>query len=159
MIKLALKDWHQAHTQNLSGRIQSLKDRLATLDEKGGEDDLTESEISEMRGVTSDIHSLSRLHASIRWQQSRSQWLKEGDANTKYFHSVLASRWRGNAISSLQVGNTTVEGVAPIRHAVFSHFEAHFKAVIMERPGVESLMFKKLQLEEVSSLIKTFHDD
>ncbi|PNX62506.1 cysteine-rich receptor-like protein kinase, partial [Trifolium pratense] len=119
-IKIALKDWHKAHTQNLPSRIESLKDRLAVLDEKGGEEVLSESELAEFYGVSSDIHSLSRLNASICWQQSRSRWLKEGDANTKYFHSVLASRRRGNTISSLQVDNTVVEGVAPIRHAVAS---------------------------------------
>ncbi|CAJ2674496.1 unnamed protein product [Trifolium pratense] len=159
MIKLALKDWHATHTQNLPSRIESLKDRLAALDLKGGEDDLSESELAELHGVSSDIHSLSRLNASICWQQSRSRWLKEGDANTKYFHSILANRRRGNTISSLQVDNTMVEGVAPIRNAVVSHFAAHFKAVTMERPGVENLAFKRLQVAEVSSLIKPFSLD
>ncbi|MCH79399.1 cysteine-rich receptor-like protein kinase [Trifolium medium] len=155
-IKLTLKDWHATHTQNLPSRIESLKDRLAVLDAKGEEDDLSEFELAELRGVSSDIHSLSRLNASICWQQSRSRWLKEGDANTKYFHSVLANRRRGNTISSLQVDNTRVEGVVPIRNAVVSHFATHFKAVTMERPGVENLVFKRLQVAEVSSLIKPF---
>ncbi|GAU14707.1 hypothetical protein TSUD_203560 [Trifolium subterraneum] len=88
--------------------------------------------------------------------KSRSQWLKEGDANTKYFHSVLANCRRGNAISSLQVGGITVEGVAPIRHAVVSHFASHFKAVNVEQPGVDSLTFKRLPSAEASSLIKPF---
>ncbi|MCI57045.1 endonuclease/exonuclease/phosphatase family protein, partial [Trifolium medium] len=83
-------------------RIESLKDRLSALDQKGEEDDLSEAELLELHGVTSDIHSLSRMNTSICWQQSRSQWLKEGDVNTKFFHSVLASRRRGNAISSIQ---------------------------------------------------------
>ncbi|GAU45582.1 hypothetical protein TSUD_273820 [Trifolium subterraneum] len=156
MIKTALKDWHKTHTQNLPSRIESLQERLATLDEKGGEEDLTDLELAELHGVTSDIHTLSRLNASICWQQSRSRWLKEGDANTKYFHSVLASRRRGNAISSLQVGSTTVKGVAPIRNAVVSHFVSHFKAVIVDRSGVESLSFKRLHPAEVSSLILPF---
>ncbi|MCI81792.1 endonuclease/exonuclease/phosphatase family protein, partial [Trifolium medium] len=74
-----MKEWHNAHTQNLPGRIESLKKRLAVLDEKGGEGDISEAELVELHGVTSDLHSLSRLNASISWQQSRSRWLKEGD--------------------------------------------------------------------------------
>ncbi|GAU24838.1 hypothetical protein TSUD_157510 [Trifolium subterraneum] len=94
------------------------------------------------------------MNASICWKQSRSRWLKKGDANTKYFHFVLANRRRGNAISSLQVGGVTVEGVTPIRHAVVSHFASHFKAVNVKRLGVDSLTFKRLHLTEASSLIK-----
>ncbi|GAU32654.1 hypothetical protein TSUD_219040 [Trifolium subterraneum] len=92
MIKAAPKDCHTNHTQNFPSRIDALKVRQSCLDQKGEEDVLTEAELEEMHGVTSDIHSLTRLHASVCWQQSPSLWLKEGDANSKYFHSVLASR-------------------------------------------------------------------
>ncbi|MCI24996.1 endonuclease/exonuclease/phosphatase family protein, partial [Trifolium medium] len=115
MIKMALKDWHTTHTQNLHSRIESLKDRLSNLDQKGEEENLSEAELVELHGVTSDFHSLSRMQASICWQQSRLLWLKEGDANSKYFHSVLASRQWGNVISSIQVDGVTLEGVTPIR--------------------------------------------
>ncbi|MCI38078.1 endonuclease/exonuclease/phosphatase family protein, partial [Trifolium medium] len=79
---------------------------------------------------------------SICWQQSRSLWLKERDANSKYFHSVLASRRRRNAISSIQVDGDTLEGVTPIQQAVASHFVSHFKAIDMERPGWIILLSK-----------------
>ncbi|MCI21173.1 cysteine-rich receptor-like protein kinase, partial [Trifolium medium] len=89
-------------------------------------------------------------------QQSRSLWLKEGDANTKYFHSVMASRRRGNAISSIQVDGVTLEGVQPIRQAVFSHFASHFQASTVERHGVENLQFSSLTQAEGGSLTKPF---
>ncbi|CAJ2637549.1 unnamed protein product [Trifolium pratense] len=88
---------------------------LSALDEKGEEEDLFEEELAEFHGVSLDIHSLSRLHASISWQQSRALWLKEGDANSKYFHLVLASRRRRNTMSVIQVDGVTLEGVTPIR--------------------------------------------
>ncbi|CAJ2637850.1 unnamed protein product [Trifolium pratense] len=156
MIKASLKEWHKAHTQNLPGRIETLKGRLAALDEKGEEDDLSKEELVAFHGVSADIHSLSRLHASISWQQSRSLWLKEGDANSKYFHSVLAERRRRNVMSVIQVNGVNIEGVTPIRQAVLSYFESHFKASSVDRPGVDDLQFKRLNQVESVGLTKPF---
>ncbi|PNX64517.1 cysteine-rich receptor-like protein kinase, partial [Trifolium pratense] len=108
MIKEALREWHSSHAQNLPSRIDTLKVRLSALDDKGEDDELSEAELAEFHGVSHDILSLSKLHASISWQQARSLWLKEGDdANSKYFHSVLASRRRRNALSVIQVDGVT----------------------------------------------------
>jgi hypothetical protein len=75
---------------------------------------LLADEIEEMRGITHDIQSLSHVSTSISWQQSRILWLKDGDANSKYFHSIISSRRRRNAIVSLMVNGVLVEGVQPI---------------------------------------------
>jgi hypothetical protein len=158
LMKGALKEWHVAHSKNLPSRIDSLKARLSALDLKGKEDTLSEAEIEDLHGVTADIHSLSRLQASICWQQSRSMWLKEADANSKYFHSVMASRRRQNAISSIQVDDITLEGVSYIRQAVFTHFASHFKTSNVVRPGVDNLLFKTLLVFDRSSLIKPFFE-
>ncbi|CAJ2632912.1 unnamed protein product [Trifolium pratense] len=156
MIKVALKDWHTAHIQNLPSRIESLKERLSVLDQKGEEEDLSGVEVAELHGVTADIHSLSRLHTSISWQQSRSMWLKEGNANSKFLHSVLAGCRRRNAISVIQEGGVTVEGVSPIRQAVFSHFASHFKSFVVEKPGWTIFSLKGIISSIESLLIKFF---
>lgn len=65
LIKVALKEWHSAHSQNLPVKISSLKDRLAELDSKGEVEELSEDECVEMHGVSENIHSLSRLNNSI----------------------------------------------------------------------------------------------
>ncbi|PNX70836.1 cysteine-rich receptor-like protein kinase, partial [Trifolium pratense] len=158
LIKGALKEWHKTHVRNLPSRIDSLKDRVSVLDQKGEEEDLSVDEIAELHEATKDIFSLSRLHTSISWQQSRSLWLKEGDANSKYFHSVLAGRRRRNAISVIQVGGNTLEGVSPIRQAMFTHFAEHFRKINVERPGVDNLLFKRLNHFEGSSLTKPFSE-
>jgi hypothetical protein len=82
--------------------------------------------------------------------------LKDGDANSKYFHSVLSSRRRRNAIVLLMVNGSLVEGVHPIRQAVFSHFRDHFASSNINQPGVENLAFKNLSYVEGNGLIKPF---
>lgn len=153
LIKVALKEWHVNHTQNLRGKITSLKDRLAELDAKGEGELLSDVE---MRGIATDIQSLSRLYASICWQQSRVRWLSDGDANSKFFHSLMSSRRRHNALCSISVDGVVVEGVQPIRTAVYTHFADHFQAINVERPSVANLNFRSLSVSEGGILIKPF---
>jgi len=84
LIKMALKEWHATHSQNIPAKIDSLKDRLAALDGKGEIEELSTTECDELHDVSVNIHSLSRLNTSICWQQSRSGWLREDDASSKF---------------------------------------------------------------------------
>ncbi|MCI46441.1 endonuclease/exonuclease/phosphatase family protein, partial [Trifolium medium] len=68
----------------------------------------------------------------------------------------IASRRRGNTASSIQVDGVTLDGVQPIRQAVFSHFASHFKASTVDRPGVENHQFLRLTPLEGGSLTKHF---
>ncbi|MCI59174.1 cysteine-rich receptor-like protein kinase, partial [Trifolium medium] len=72
---------------------------------------------------------------------------------------VIASRRRGNAITSIQVDGVTTEGVQPILQVVFTHFASHFKARFVERPGVDNLQFRRLTPVEGGSLTKPFSVD
>jgi len=131
-------------------------ERISVLDGKGEVGLLSEDEIDELHGLTSDLHSLARVNPSICWQQSRLLWLKDGDANSKYFHSILVGRLRGNTLSFIMVDGVLVEGVQPIRADVFSHFASHYKAPQMDRPSVENLIFSTLSYTGGASLIKPF---
>jgi len=85
--------------------------------------------------------------------------LVEGDANSKYFHSVLSSQRTRNVIVSLMVNGSLVEGVQPIRQTVLSHFRYHFADSDISRPGVENLAFKNLFYVDGNGLIKLFSID
>ncbi|MCI33673.1 endonuclease/exonuclease/phosphatase family protein, partial [Trifolium medium] len=69
------------------------------------------------------------------------------------------SRRRRNALSLIMVDGQRVEGVQPVRQAVFSHFSSHFKAVGVDRPRVDDLQFSTLSPSEGGSLVKPFSVD
>ena len=141
---MALREWHQTHSQNLPAKIATLKDRISSLDSKGESDVLLDSEVEDLHGCMEELFSLVQMNTSISWQQSRMQWLREGDANSKNFHGIMSSRKRRNAIPFFLVNDVLVEGVDNVRGAVFSHFSTHFQGVSVDRPTMEALNFRLL---------------
>jgi hypothetical protein len=108
LIKGSLKLWHQTHTQNLQSKILYVKECLSVLDVKAEEQDLADDELEEVHFLSSDVLSLSKFHASIQWQKSRLNWLREGDANSKFFHGIMTARRRANALLFIDVNGARV---------------------------------------------------
>jgi len=118
-MKAQLKEWHKKHSKNVSAKISSLKKRIAFLDIKREGATLDDVEVEELSALTADFHSLSRAHTIICCQQSRLNWLRVCDANSKFFHGFMSRRQRGNSISSFLVDGAQVERLHAVRHAVF----------------------------------------
>jgi len=156
MIKESLKVWHQQHSKNIEGRILEVKNRMSSLDIKGEEAELVEEETRELHDLSINLHSLSRVHTSMSWQKARMNWIKEGDADSKFFHNIMSSRQRRNTIHMIQVDGIHVEGVQNIRTAVFNHFATHYRASTVVRPGVEGLNFRKLSYSQAGNLVRPF---
>jgi len=156
LIKLALKEWHQTHLQNLPARILNPKEKIATLDLKGELVTLCDDEIEELHGYSDELYSLARINSSISWQQSRIQWLREGDANSKFFHDMMSSRRRRNFIPLFFVNGVQIEGVQNVRNAVFSHFTSHFEKCHEQRPTMEGLIFRLFSGREGAVITKPF---
>ena len=156
LIKMALKEWHLSHTHTSLCRINSLKESISLLESKGEVEVLIEEEVNGLHGLSVDLHTLSKTNASISWQQSRLSWLREGDANSKYFHAIMSSRWRSNAISFILVERARVEGVFNVWETLFKHFENHFKSIDSHRSEVENLQFCTLSYVEGATLTKLF---
>lgn len=138
--------------QKSSWKNSFLKERQPFLDGKGEIEELSTLEFEKLHGISSDIHSFSQSSSSICWQQSTLQWLREGDANSKCFYSILLGRLRRNTLVSIMVDGAVVEGVQTIRQAMFSHFSMHFQANREVRPFVENLVFNTPNYAEGSGL-------
>jgi len=155
-IKRDLKEWHHRHSKNLSSRISTLKDRISTLELKGKAKVLVGQELEDLHDYSEESFSLSRINSSICWQQSRMNWLREGDANSKFFHTIMSGRRRRNALQFIMVDGVLVEGVDNVRSAVYSHFSAHFQHCFANRPSLGDMQFRSLSCRQGAGLIKPF---
>ncbi|XP_050890611.1 uncharacterized protein LOC127096024 [Lathyrus oleraceus] len=89
---------------------------------------------------------------SIIRQNSRCTWFKEGDQNSKYFHSFMKARQKGNCIFSLFHEDSIIEDVDEINSLVFDHFNCTFKDPNLRRHKLEGVCFKKLYVEDKVNL-------
>ena len=156
MIKFCLKEWHQQHTKNIEGKILDVKNQISFLDTKGEEGDFSEAEVQETRELSVKLHSLSRVQTSMNWQKAMMNWVREGDANSKFFHNMMSSRQRRNSLQLIHVDGVLVKGVQNIRAAVLNHFTTHYRATNTSRPRVTSLNFRKLTYAQAGTLVRPF---
>jgi len=87
------------------------------------------------------------------------QQLREGYANSKFFHGIMSSRKRRNAIQFFMVNEVLVEGEENVRAAVFDHFSTHFQNRRVNRPSMEGMQFQSLSCRQGVGLIKPFSLD
>ncbi|MCI18367.1 LINE-1 reverse transcriptase like, partial [Trifolium medium] len=89
----------------------------------------------------------------------RARWLKEGDANTGYFHACINSRERSNAIVALHSGVGWIEKPLEVRTEVVRHFSKLFSEVEWERPRLDGIEFPQLSRNQNVSLVRSFLEE
>lgn len=76
----------------------------------------------------------------LLYQKSRSRWIREGDANSKYFHSLLNCRRRRSFLLMDEDG-ILIEDVVEVKGIVKSHFEKCFDESNHDRPTLGGVDF------------------
>jgi len=89
-------------------------------------------------------------------QRARLNWLKERDANTKYFHSCVKGRTRRNAIKAIKVNDVWVQNPREVKEVVVNHFRRHVAANLWDRPKLDGVEFLTISEEENAGLIAPF---
>lgn len=76
--------------------------------------------------------------------------------NTRYFHALLKARARRKHFVSIQTEAGVVEGVLEVKGAIKQSFYYKFKDHAIPRPGLKSINFKMLFVEEKEVLEEMF---
>lgn len=93
--KEVIRKWNKGVNGIIFRKIEEVESKLAILEENAGEENeliVTRMELEEL--------NLKKDHMLL--QQSRIQWLKEGDRNSQFFHQVIQKRRARNTITQLK---------------------------------------------------------
>jgi hypothetical protein len=155
-LKLCLKEWHSKEYGNVDCNISKRVEEIRDLDVRGESMGLSTHEVSRRKELFVDFWKLQKIKEASIFQRSRSKWLNQGDANTKFFHGSVVSRAKKNSIMALKVGDIWLDKPAQIKEAVVEFFENHFSSSNVCRPNLDEIAFPRLSLEENRTLTAPF---
>ncbi|KAL9668937.1 hypothetical protein QQ045_006478 [Rhodiola kirilowii] len=96
-LKVKLTDWNRRHFGNVNRQLKNLKVELDRVRALPRTQDTLETETHIVQQIDEWL-----LREEQMWsQRSRVFWLRDGDNNTKYFHTKASSRRKANRIHQL----------------------------------------------------------
>ena len=105
--------------------MERLVEEIKGLDERGEERSLQEAEVLLRKSKFEEQWRLLKAKDALIVQRSRSRWLKEGDANSRFFHNCLKARMSKNMIKALKENDGWVVSPTEIRRIVVNYFTDH----------------------------------
>jgi len=159
ILKLRLKDWNREEYGGMEDRIVKLVEEIAELDVRGEEVLLTDVEVILRKEKFGSLWRLLRAKDSMLVQRSGSKWLKEGDANTKYFHKCIKGRVSRNHITALKVDGGWVKSPSEVKRVVVEYFSKHVSRERWERPKLDGVPFDEVSPEENEKLVAPFLEE
>ncbi|XP_058746958.1 uncharacterized protein LOC131619936 [Vicia villosa] len=122
--------WINLKVDNEVSTMNILEDQLMQFDEEPSTE-----ELETRRNQQEVIWRNLKLKEGMIRQKSRERWVKEGDNNTKFFHSNLRARMRRNEIVTVENNmGVSLEFVQEIKEEVKKQFEDRFSGDHTLRP-------------------------
>ena len=122
VLKGRLRVWNKEEHGLIDDRITRLKEEIEELDVRGEESLLNEEEVQTRRNNFSLFWSLLKSKDSLVVQKSRVKWLKEGDADTKFFYNCMKARASGICVRALKVNDDWVQTSGDVRRVIVEYF-------------------------------------
>ena len=171
-LKLDLKKWNETEFGNVTFKKQEgLWSKLNVLDAKEETRRLTAEEKLFQVNLHTNIEKLTLLE-EISWRQkSRVLHLKEGDANTRFFHRMANSNRKNNGIESLMVNGTLSSNQGMIADCITHFFMNLYFEHQVVRPFPNVLVFpmifgdnadwleRPFEEAEIFDVVQSFHGD
>ncbi|KAJ0965450.1 hypothetical protein J5N97_026588 [Dioscorea zingiberensis] len=157
LLRKRLKEWNKEELRIPRQRKEELQARIEELDTKGEQCQLSTSEEESLQANRNEYDNLIRQEEEHWRQCSRITWLKEGDKNTKFFHSIANQRRNKNWIHQLSVDDQQLCTQSDIAKAVSTHFSALFGQKRHHRYSMDSTrMFTEPPPTDLSQLDNPF---
>ncbi|GKV26502.1 hypothetical protein SLEP1_g35790 [Rubroshorea leprosula] len=158
-LKDFLKGWNKEVFGNMETHFQQVVKSVEQIDLKNEVMDLAEEEVDLRKEGFQQLWDIMWKREAIWKQKSRSDWVKLGDQNTRYFHKIANGRKAHNSISGLWSDGQWVEDPEMVKDEMVKHFRNMFQEDDWNRPIPSNLEFRRISKDQKDWLERPFTEE
>ncbi|KAJ9560947.1 hypothetical protein OSB04_006107 [Centaurea solstitialis] len=158
-VKAELKDWRKLFKGSLEKDVLEAKLEVKKREAKSETATLSDRDRQkwiEARTKWLELEERSLLMAS---QKEKIKWIKDGDENSKFFHTACKSRQRKNSLQGLLIDSMWKEDPNEIKSFVYEYFKSKFAKERAHLPRLKMDRMKKLSADEASFLERRISEE
>jgi len=87
------------------------------------------------------------------------RWIKEGDCNSRYFHSTVNWKWRYNMLTGVNVEGCWIHEPGRVKEETRLFFKRRFQEPERERLRLDGVRFKSIDQQHNALLVARFKED
>ena len=138
-VKEKFKKWNKDVFGDIKSQKYNFLGIINSLDVKEETSGLTSVETQQRRDAKEDWAKIT-LMEEISWRQKlRALWLKAGNRNTKFFHSVANTHRKFNTMSFVVVDGVQYDAFPNMKFAIYNFYKSLFSESEPWRPKVDTL--------------------
>ncbi|XP_019435137.1 PREDICTED: uncharacterized protein LOC109341648 [Lupinus angustifolius] len=159
VLKDRIKAWNKESFGCLDTKLGCLSIAIQELDIIGENSMLSLDQLSSLKKLTADSWETANMKDNLLRQKSRCKWLKDGDANTSYFHACINNKRRRNQIRGIWINEVWYEDDLAMRREITNYFKNLFSIRYLLKLKLEGVQFSTLNDNQRSSLDVAFSDE
>lgn len=143
---------------DLNQKKKEVVTKLNEIEKKGEEAPLQAADLVQRKEYGADFWKISKQIEALARQKSRINWIREGDANSKFFHLMMNFRRKVNSFSGLNINGVWSEDPVSVKQGVADFFKRKFSENHRGSPKLDRVPFNMLthtqfrEMDEVFSL-------
>ncbi|KAL9674974.1 hypothetical protein QQ045_003173 [Rhodiola kirilowii] len=127
LMKLMLKQEFVGRTKGMDKRVSEIRDELLAAQSNYEHNPLDRELCAVERKLTLEFRKIKYNQFLFNKQRTNAQWIKEGDANTKFFHRLLKTRRSWNSINQITLQDGSISTDSGI---IKNEFSVYFRELL-----------------------------
>jgi len=154
-----MKIWNREVFGNVNQTGEILQKKIQELDARDDEDNLDESGREERRILLVEQSQNFFKQEAIMRKKACTKWLKQGDLNTKFFHSFVKWRRMRNEINKVEVNDQWCDDKEKVKAKVREFFKAIFDGMSEPQVRLDNVRFNSISDEDNALLVRVVFDE